>query len=449
VSAAPLIRSFADFIDSTTWAGLPSHVRDSARDRLLDAMSTAVASRDIDVVRVAAAAVDSGSDGACTILPSGTTGIAQDAAFVNAVAVHALLFEDIHLSSADHPGAVVVPAALAAAEDARHVAGYETDIGDLLTAIVVGYELQLFLGAVAAQGVIARGFRTTSVFGTIAAAAAAAHLWRLPPDRIEAAVAVAANLSFGLIEAWSHGSMEPYLQVGVAARNGLLAAILGRSGAQTAGPTFEGPNGFLRAFADTRGPEAGEDGLGDWRIGDVSCKPYPVSGAKLSAVDSALAAQAQGLSGSRIRAVTVHVPPIAKEYPGGDRKGPFATMSQAQDSAQFCVAAALLGRPMSSVRTFTEGFGDGEVSDLTQRIEIVSEPGRVIARVDVELDDGSHIVGEVDSREGHRPTIDRMADKLRELSGSHWAPGVADAVIDVVCGSPDRPVADLSRLLRS
>ena len=51
-------------------------------------------------------------------------------------------------------------------------------------------------------------------------------------------------------------------------------------------------------------------------------------------------------------------------------------MNQAQDSTQFCIAATLLGRPMSSLRTVMEEFADPEVSELTQRVELVSDIGR-------------------------------------------------------------------------
>jgi 2-methylcitrate dehydratase PrpD len=435
VSRQALLIPLAQLVSATRWATLPAEVQDRARDRLLDALSTAIASRDVDVTRTAVALP--AAPGLCTVLPTGAQASPRDAAFANGVAVHAVLFEDINLASVDHPGAVVVPAALAAAE-----ATPSATISDLLAAIVAGYEVQLALGAIAAPGVVARGFRTTSVFGSVGAAAAAAHVWGQEPAT---ALALGANFAGGIIEAWSHGTMEPYLQAGWAAANGLLAAELAQAGALTAAPTFEGPNGYLRAFADVT---AEVTLVPDRRIMDVSCKPYPISGAKLSVVDSALAARSQGLDATRIVGVVVRVPPVAKDYPGGDRKGPFATMPQAQDSTQFCVAAALLGRSMTAVRTFTHGFADPDVSDLTQVIEIVGEPGRGIARVEIALDDGTRIDGEIDGRAGHVPSVAKMAAKLRELTAGHWTPETADAVVGLVCGSPDTPVAELSARLR-
>ena len=107
-----LIDEIVDFAHPLRWDGLPDDVQARAKDRLLDAFSTAVASRDIEVTRASLASLELGA-GRCSVLPTGTSATLSDAAFANGVAVHAILFEDIHLASADHPGAVVVPAALA------------------------------------------------------------------------------------------------------------------------------------------------------------------------------------------------------------------------------------------------------------------------------------------------------------------------------------------------
>jgi len=442
----PLAVELASFVCELAWESLPAEIQNSARDRLLDALSTAVAARDVAVTRVAMGAVGVRGHGPCTVLPTGATSSSQDAAFVNGVATHALLFEDINLASADHPGAVVVPAALAAAEDATSLSGRVATMGDLLTAIIAGYEVQLYLGEIAAQGVMRRGLRTTSIFGAVAASAAAAKALALSVDQTAAALAIGANLSCGLLEAWSHGTGEPYLQAGIAARNGVFAALVARAGAVTAAPTLEGANGFLRAFADVE-PSTYVDPTMSYRIGGVLCKPYPISGAKLTSVDSALEVQRQGVDPREIRRIVVLVPPLTKEFPGGDRKGPFTTLTQAQDSTPFCISSALLGRPMTSVKTFTYGFDDPEVSDLSQLVEVIGEQDREIARIEVTLADGRIAVAEVDERDGHRPSVEKMAEKLRVLADS-WAPGVVEAVIELVCERDKTSVDELSRLAR-
>jgi 2-methylcitrate dehydratase PrpD len=437
----------ADFIAGLSAETLPAAVFDSGRDRLLDAISTAIAARDVATTKAVIAAGDAlgGSGGECTVLPTGGHLNLSDAALINGTAVHAILFEDINLSSSDHPGAVIVPAGLAAAESANRLTGRAATIGDLIVAIVAGYEVHLRIGALAATGVKSRGLRTTAVFGTVGAAAAAASVYRLARDRAVTALSMGANTAFGFLEGFAHGTMEPYVQAGIAARNGLLAAALSIGGVQTGPPAFEGGSGYFRGLADL---EPGSYKLpADWLIGGVTAKPYPISGGKIGSVDSAIAAREQGFGDVTIASVLVRLPPGIKEFPGADKPGPFTTMNEAQDSTQFCVGAALLGRDMSALRTVMHEFADPEVAAMTQRIELVSEPGRELARVEVTLSDGRTIAGEVDWTDRQVPTVVSMAAKLRKLTAGYWPADHADKIIEVATGDPGRPVSELSALL--
>ena len=437
----------AAFVTGLTAEPVPEQVLDHGRDRLLDAISTAIASSDVATTQsvVAAAQALGGGGDECSVLPTGTRLNPSDAALVNGTAVHAILFEDINLSSSDHPGAVIVPAALAAAESAGRVTGRPATIGDLVVAIVAGYEVHLRLGVLAATGVKRRGLRTTAIFGTVGASAAASSVYRLSGDRTATALAMGANTAFGFLEGFAHGTMEPYVQAGIAARNGLLSAFLSIGGVQTGPPAFEGGSGYFRGFADL---EPGEYELpGDWLIGGVTAKPYPISGGKIGSVDSAIAAYQQGFGDAAITSVLVRMPVGIKEFPGADKRGPFTTMNEAQDSTQFCVGAALLGRDMSSLRTVMDEFDDPEVSKLSQVIELVSEPGRELARVEVKLSDGRTVAGEVDWTDRQVPTIASMSAKLRKLTAQRWPADVSDKIIELVTGDPGRPVAELSAVL--
>jgi 2-methylcitrate dehydratase PrpD len=439
----------SEFVTGMTLDSAPAHVLDSGRDRLLDAISTAIASRDVattTAVVEAAVALGGGGD-ECTVLPTGQRLNPSDAALVNGTAVHAILFEDINLPSSDHPGAVIVPAALAAAESAGRVSGTPATIGDLIVAIAAGYEVHLRLGVLAATGVKKRGLRTTAIFGTVGAAAAAASVYKMTADRTATALSMGANTAFGFLEGFAHGTMEPYVQAGIAARNGLLSAFLSLGGVQTGPPAFEGGSGYFRGFADL---EPGEYKLpGQWLIGGVTAKPYPISGGKIGSVDSAIAAREKGFGDATITAVTVRLPVGIKEFPGADKRGPFTTMNEAQDSTQFCVGAALAGRDMSALATVMDDFADPEVAAVSRLIDLVSEPSRQLARVEVQLSDGRTVAGEVDWSDRQVPTVDSMAAKLRKLTASRWPAENADKIIDLVTGDPKRPVSALSAALRS
>ncbi len=89
-------------------------------------------------------------------------------------------------------------------------------------------------------------------------------------------------------------------------------------------------------------------------------------------------------------------------------------MYQAQDSTQYCVAAAVLGRPIWSLTTVMDDFADPEVSDLTRRTELIGEPDRLLAEVSVVLSDGRELTAEVDWSDRQVPTVAAMSSKLAE-----------------------------------
>jgi 2-methylcitrate dehydratase PrpD len=445
VAAAPALADrIGMFAAGLTWDAVPPVIGDRTRDRVLDALSTAVAGRVADPFQPVAAMLAAEPLGAATLLATGGTAGAGMAAFANGVAAHALLYEDLNLTSADHPGCVIVPAVLAAAETST---GEAATIEDLLLGVLAGYEVQLFLGAMAGQGVIRRGFRTTSVFGAVSAAVAAGKVWRLAADRIAVAASIGANFAGGLTEAWSHGSHEPYMQAGMAAQEGVLAARLAAAGSSRAAPILEGPNGYLRAFADVALDETLELAR-PWRITEVICKPYPCSGGKIGAIDSARALREDGLDPAEIDQVRVWLPALYHGYPGANRVAPFASMPQAQASGQFCVAAALLGYPMEAVETFARDFTRDDIATLSHRIELLAQPGTTLSRVEVELIEGRTLSAEVDRRYLQVPSIASMAAKLERLTRDIWAHGAAKRVVDVITGPVKRPVSDLSMHLR-
>lgn len=436
------------FIHDLTWENVPSEIQDSARNRVLDALSTAIAARDVDTtMALVAAGAGFAGDGNATVLATGGRTAAPQAALINGTAVHAILFEDIHLGSSDHPGAVIVPAALAASEAGAQLAGREATVGEFLRSVLVGYEIHLWLGRIAADGIKRRKLRTTAMFGTVGAAAAASSALGSSPAQTRVALSYGANFAFGFLEGFAHGTMEPYIHAGLAAQNGIIAALIARAGASAATTPFEGDAGYFQGLADI---PAGSDlaDWGDWGISGVSAKPYPISGGKIGACDSALAAYEQGIDASEIDHVVVYLKPGVHEFPGGNNPGPFSTMNEAQDSTQFVVAAALAGKPMNSLETVMRGFGDPGVADLANRIELISEPGRgAIAKVEVHTRAGAVVVGEDDRRDQQWPTVDTMAAKLEQLTQGYWLSGQAAAVVDVVCGDVSLPIRELSRLL--
>jgi 2-methylcitrate dehydratase PrpD len=206
---------------------------------------------------------------------------ANDAAFTNGIAAHAFELDDYHNAKA-HPGAVVVPAALAIAE--RVDASGE----DCLLAIVIGYETlirtAMVLDPIATRK---RGWHLTGVAGTLGAAAACASLLRLDAEHTACALGLAGTQSSGLFAFNADGAMSKRFHAGRAAQAGVVAAELAARG--FTGPTafYEADDGgLLRAFSDAPVKERLVTGLGDiYEATQISFKPYSCCGSTHAYID--------------------------------------------------------------------------------------------------------------------------------------------------------------------
>lgn len=444
----PLTTRLTQYILDLKWENIPKHVQDRARDRFLDAISTGVAGRDIDVSQVVRKTTAHNGTGPCTSLVDNVLRNAGDAALVNGTSCHSILYEDISPTNSDHPGPMMVPVTLAVAEEMISL-GRKATLRDVLTGIVVGYEIEAAFGRAMARSVVDRGLRTTSLFGSVASAAAAAKVYGLNADQTAGAINSGANFAFGILEGITLTGHEMFMQAGVAGRTGVLAAKLGEAGVFTTPHTFDGPLGYFNAF----GPLVNDFEIGDeWLIMTIWCKPYPVSGGKIRAVDATQAAWQAGVRPENIKHVTGRFSPRTLAYPGANWTGPFTRFTQAQNSSQFCIAAGLLGRDMTAVETYTKGFADADITDFVQnKITVLGEESRLNSRaeqLDIEMNDGTVKSFEVEWADGRVATIPKMVSKLRKLTRDFWPADAVDQLADAVTGPVDRSIADISTILR-
>ena len=121
------------------------------------------------------------------------------------------------------------------------------------------------------------GFHPSAVCGTFGAAAAAAHLLDLDPEQTVRALGLAALQTSGLM-AWEDDPNEdarPF-QMGMAARNGVTAAMLAQNGFGGPDRIFDGGHTVLDAFSRAPSKEPLLKGLGETWDGvmELAIKPY-------------------------------------------------------------------------------------------------------------------------------------------------------------------------------
>ena len=347
----------------------------------------------------------------------------------------------------------MVPAALAAAE---HVGA---DGAAVLAAIAAGLEITVRLGmagydeSAAGGGQSAyfeHGQHATSICGAIGAAAAASVL--VSPgdaDRAANAMAVAASMASGIIEANRTGGTVKRIHCGWAAQSGVNAAQLVARGLTGAPTALEGRFGFFQAWLrDEWRAEAVTDGLGtDWCVADIFYKPYPANHFTHAAIDAALRLRAAGLRAEDVASAHLGVAgPTVRTIgePFEDKQRP-ETGYQAQFSGPFTVAAALLGG--SGLGLGLSDFSDERARDprhrqLMARITVGADercdriyPHQFPAVLTVHTVDGRTLVEEVlVNRGGPDAPMDevehatKFADNVEGLLDDVAAKTVVDAV---------------------
>lgn len=262
------------------------------------------------------------------------------AALVNGVLAHSLDFDDTHAAGTLHPGAPVIPAALAAGE----MTGASG--ADVLAGIVAGYEVTCRIAlALPAGDHYQRGFHPSATCGVFGAAAAAARVFGLDAAGVASALGIALSQSAGSLQFLANGAWTKRFQVGWAAMSGLVAATLAKEGFKGAAAAIEGRHGFLAAYAPHPVPERAVQDLGQvYELMATAVKPYPSCRYGHAGIDAVLALRAEyGLKPEDVDRVTYGLSHAGMLLVGApaDKKANPRNVVDGQFSGPFVLAAAL------------------------------------------------------------------------------------------------------------
>jgi 2-methylcitrate dehydratase PrpD len=441
------------------WEELPHPVRQRSRELVLDALGVALAgSAAPSTAPVVALAREAAPGGRASVVGSGFATGGAWAALANGTAAHAIEMDDVTTESSLHPGVVVIPAALAVAEE-RDRPGVA-----FLEAVVAGYEVVIRAGnALNAASAYRRGFHPTGIAGVFGAAAAAGRLLGLDAEGLTRAMGIAGSMASGSLEYLAGGAWTKRLNAGWAAHAGIVAAGLARGGFTGPATIFEGGLGFLRAYSDAPDAERLLAGLGrDWQLLRVSVKPYACCRYSHGLIDCVLRLRAEhGILPEQVEEMRLGV------LSGGalliadpiERKRAPANVVDAQFSAPFAAALALT-RGGAGPRDFTqENVDDPTIRHLMARTVCYRDPDldahyprRWPAAVEIVLEDGRHLAVRVEAATGEPENpVPRagLVAKFEQLAGGVLAPRqVAELAERILRLDEEADLAAVGRLLR-
>ncbi|WP_293707826.1 MmgE/PrpD family protein [Stenotrophomonas sp. UBA7606] len=316
-----------------------------------------------------------------------------DALLLNAALGNVLEMDDVHRGAILHPGPVVIPVALAAAQ----AEGADADA--LLDAIVRGYEATIRVGRALGKAHY-RYWHPTSTAGAFGAAAAAASVLRLPAESLADALGTAGSRTGGLWQMRHEPVPTKSLHNAEAARSGWLASQLAVAGVRGPRRILEGEQGLFAATAPDAVPEQVVADEADWLIHSTSLKPWPACRHAHPAIDALRDSLAQLDAGELAQIEHVQVHTYAEALRFCDRPQP-QTELEAKFSLQHALASILVhGRPQLAHYT-AEACSDAELAPWCARISLHEDaacsqrfPTHYGASVQVRLADGRQLQAE-------------------------------------------------------
>ncbi|MBI4330220.1 MAG: MmgE/PrpD family protein [Chloroflexi bacterium] len=292
------------------------------------------------------------------------------AAFANASLAHALEYDECHLTGHIHSGVTNLPAAFAVAERIGKVNGKT-----FLTAAALGIDLGCRLAVAALPRV--RGFHPTAIYGVFGAALAASKVLGLDEARTQHALGIAYSHASGHNQGHADAVQTKRLQAAIAAKGGVVAALLAQKGITGAANCIEGEYGLFRIYNGGKYDAVGlTSDLGKrFEVSNLSFKPYPSGRGTHASIDATLEiVREHDLKPEDIVSIRVLKNVEAAKAEGGEKKMRPENPVDAQLNVPYTVATAVVKRRVALADFLPEALKDPAVLDMARKVSVEASP---------------------------------------------------------------------------
>lgn len=360
------VDTLLEFVLDSAYDDLPERSREAALVFLADAIGVGIAgSAEPSAVAVRDVALRWGSGSDASVLGSRERLPPASAAWVNSFQVHCQEFDPLHENATVHAMAVLTGALLATAEQE------DSEGSDMLEAVALGVEVAVTLGLAARRGL---EFFRPATAGTLGTALALAKLRGFGKTASRNAFGFAYGQLAGTMQAHVEGSVALPLQIAHGARAAVTSVDLAAAGLTAPHDVLEGPFGYFALYERDGTLDAALPTLGsDWRVAELSHKPFPTGRAAHAVLDAvATLAEEHGFGFADVGRITARVPPLIRRLVA---RPAIADMSS--NYARLCLPfllASLLRDGRIDTATFAPGrFADPELLAFDDRLDVVED----------------------------------------------------------------------------
>ena len=407
-------RTLADFAVNLKFEDIPQTVVERAKDCVIDIVGVCWFGSTVTSSRPVLNYVERhGKGGRSTVFGTSLRVHAPMAALANGVFAHSFEMDNLVSPSVGiHPGASLLPPALAVAEEGE-ISGRE-----FITAFVAGFEVLHRIGDASLGTIEKLGFHSPGVTGPFGGAIAAGRLLNLNVEQMTNALGIAGSLSSGVLEfARSGGGTVKRLHLGHGAQSGVTAALLARDGFSSPATILEGKFGFLNVFCRDGDPKRLTAGLREqWKTTHLMFKRYSCHITAHVPVTALVGLKSRyGFVGNDVESIVVAGGEKMLSHHNITEPGDIPT---AQYSTPFCVALACYADPRDPGAFSEAALNDPAIRNLCRKVNLallqpVHTGNPLASRVTVRLKDGREVKEESEHFPGMpQQPLDRMA--LRE-----------------------------------
>ena len=434
---SPVMASLSAYMAAAKDRPLPPDVVEKAKHHILDTFAAMISGSELPPGRaaLALARAQAGRPVATVVGSTVVTG-PIDAALVNGVLAHSDETDDSHGPSQSHPGASIVPSALALGEEQG--ANGEHYLRAVTLGYDVGCRLTMALGGARFRD---ESRRSTHAFaGNFGSAAAAACIAGLTAQQMRWVLDYASQQAAGYA-IWGRDTdhiEKGFVFGGMPARNGVTAALLVRTGWNGVDDVFSGEDNFFQVNAPAGSPAMVIDKLGErFEIVNTDIKKWTVGTpiqAPLDAIESIRGKHP--FEAADVKSVVVRLAPTV------------GVVVDNRDIPDICLQHMVAVMLIDKTASFHAAHDKARMQDaavLRQRAKVTYTPDASLAAllparvavVEITLNDGMRLSERVEAVRGtvrNPMTRAEVVDKARDLVSPVLGAATAQKLIDATLG---------------
>ncbi len=422
----------AQWATNLTYEDLPPDAINAAKLFLFDSFGCALGGSQQNDVKIALDhAQEMGGAPTCSTFVSGYKTNPVDAAFLNALMIRAMDYNDIYWKADPSHPSDIISAPLAICE-MKNLSGK-----DLILGTIIAYEIEMRLAEFGDPGVREYGWHHATIT-CIASPIAAGRMLGLSADQIQQAVGISASPSMclGAVTAGKLTNMKNTVDP-MATRAGVEAALLAQRGFSGPEHVIDGKEGLVHCLEKFGGKfhlNMLTDNLPKctgchYKIVDCGMKSFPIealSHAPLTAMMKCVAEN--NISADEVAEIKVEVIARAADILGDPAKYRPKSKETADHSLPYSLAVGLVDGMVTPLQFKQERIDDTSLESVMDLVKVVANeefeklfPEFQPSRVTLTLKDGSTHMKRVDVPKGDPRdpmTEDEIAVKFNALGGS-------------------------------